>query len=536
MASWGRISEADKGAVWERASASDAGSSLLRADSAAWGIGSQEGSVFTRGADPIKDAMEGPASVIAFGDSMAEDGTSDVTDTAQDELSFASAWTGRAAQKLKKGIKDGEKAKQWALDGESLGSAAEAGASAPKGAAATSKAKAVTWPEEGTAPASAQAKAQSAIQANALAAEAGAEGAISGQAAASGGTGGALPAVAIGLAVTLSLAFAATALIVLIAAISVISSSTQAGDGMFFWWEFEAGAGKSDQEIVDTVTFNDGAGGQAYGPGLDYRYGLPSFLQWACERDPETFAALAPFRDGVHRASSHADPLPAAWHATCAAHGDAMVQAVKDYSVEHYYKPNEASLERNGYMMSARSDVCKGAILSWVWQNGSIRYSDLAAAEITDADDDESFLIKLYAQRTALYGGLVGGALADRYERELAKALMVLHVAQQAGGPVVARAQEQIGRVTYTWGGCSPGAMDCSGFVSYCLTGQYRRLGTTYTFLTWPRTDSPVPGDVCTNEKHCGIYIGNGQMIDCGLSGVRVRDVPASMVYVKYPG
>ena len=26
---------------------------------------------------------------------------------------------------------------------------------------------------------------------------------------------------------------------------------------------------------------------------------------------------------------------------------------------------------------------------------------------------------------------------------------------------------------------------DCSGFVSYCLTGAYSRLGTTYTFLTW---------------------------------------------------
>ncbi len=37
--------------------------------------------------------------------------------------------------------------------------------------------------------------------------------------------------------------------------------------------------------------------------------------------------------------------------------------------------------------------------------------------------------------------------------------------------PVVDRAYSWVGKAEYVWGACSPGAFDCSGFVSYCLTG-----------------------------------------------------------------
>ena len=52
------------------------------------------------------------------------------------------------------------------------------------------------------------------------------------------------------------------------------------------------------------------------------------------------------------------------------------------------------------------------------------------------------------------------------------------------GNAIVDRAYSWVGKAEYVWGACSPGAFDCSGFVSYCLTGAYSRLGTTYTFLT----------------------------------------------------
>lgn len=104
------------------------------------------------------------------------------------------------------------------------------------------------------------------------------------------------------------------------------------------------------------------------------------------------------------------------------------------------------------------------------------------------------------------------------------------------GNAVVDRAYSYIGNAEYVWGACSPGAFDCSGFVAYCLTGSYSRLGTTYTFLGWPHVSDPQPGDVAVNESHCGIYIGNGQMIHCATYGVGViiGPVQSGMVFVRY--
>lgn len=104
------------------------------------------------------------------------------------------------------------------------------------------------------------------------------------------------------------------------------------------------------------------------------------------------------------------------------------------------------------------------------------------------------------------------------------------------GNATVDRAYSWVGNADYVWGACSPGAFDCSGFVSYCLTGSYTRLGTTYTFLTWPRVSDPQPGDICVNATHCGVYIGGGQMIHAANTsvGVIVGPVPSSMVYVRY--
>ena len=75
---------------------------------------------------------------------------------------------------------------------------------------------------------------------------------------------------------------------------------------------------------------------------------------------------------------------------------------------------------------------------------------------------------------------------------------------------VVARAESWVGKAMYEWGACRPGAFDTAGFVSYCLTGIYTHIGTTYTFLSWPQTTDPQPGDVCVSEEHCGIYMGGG--------------------------
>ena len=107
---------------------------------------------------------------------------------------------------------------------------------------------------------------------------------------------------------------------------------------------------------------------------------------------------------------------------------------------------------------------------------------------------------------------------------------------------VVERAYNKIG-CPYSWGGTTSAGFDCSGFVSYCLTGQEGvRLGTTGTFISWPRSSNPQPGDVCvvhnSNHQHTGIYVGGGMMIHASTYGVGVIEGPVSsdMIIVKYPG
>ena len=107
------------------------------------------------------------------------------------------------------------------------------------------------------------------------------------------------------------------------------------------------------------------------------------------------------------------------------------------------------------------------------------------------------------------------------------------------GGSVVSRAYSKLG-CAYSWGGIGPNSFDCSGFVSYCLTGRYCRLGTTGTFMGWTRVSDPQPGDVAVNSYHTGIYIGNGQMIHASdyNTGVIISSVAAGMnnnyIFVRY--
>ena len=104
-----------------------------------------------------------------------------------------------------------------------------------------------------------------------------------------------------------------------------------------------------------------------------------------------------------------------------------------------------------------------------------------------------------------------------------------------SGNSVVSRAYSQLGK-PYEWGAVGPNSFDCSGLVSYCLTGSYSRLGTTGTFMGWTRVSNPQPGDICVNSHHCGIYIGGGQMIHAPQTGdvVKVSSVHSGMIYVRY--
>ncbi len=102
------------------------------------------------------------------------------------------------------------------------------------------------------------------------------------------------------------------------------------------------------------------------------------------------------------------------------------------------------------------------------------------------------------------------------------------------GGSVVDRAYSKLG-CPYKYGASGPNTFDCSGFVSFCLTGRYCRIGTSSTFAGWPKVSNPQPGDVCVKPGHVGIYIGNGKMIHAPHTGdvVKISSVHKGMWYVR---
>ena len=109
--------------------------------------------------------------------------------------------------------------------------------------------------------------------------------------------------------------------------------------------------------------------------------------------------------------------------------------------------------------------------------------------------------------------------------------------AYEGGTDTVSRAYACLG-APYVWGAVGPEGYDCSGLVSYCLSGQHIRLGTTYTFMNWPTVSDPQPGDIAVNWTHTGVYIGGGQMIhaaDYGI-GVIIGPVQSGMKIVRYVG
>ncbi|MFR9146425.1 MAG: coiled-coil domain-containing protein [Mediterraneibacter sp.] len=104
------------------------------------------------------------------------------------------------------------------------------------------------------------------------------------------------------------------------------------------------------------------------------------------------------------------------------------------------------------------------------------------------------------------------------------------------GNAVVDRAYSKLG-LPYKWGAAGPNSFDCSGLVSYALSGKYVHTYTTYDFITWPQVSDPQPGDICTTVTHCGIYIGNGQMIHAPQTGdvVKISPVRSNMIFVRRP-
>lgn len=101
-------------------------------------------------------------------------------------------------------------------------------------------------------------------------------------------------------------------------------------------------------------------------------------------------------------------------------------------------------------------------------------------------------------------------------------------------GDAVSRAKSALGK-PYLWGAAGPNAFDCSGLVSFCLTGKYSHTYSSSSFAGLPEVSDPRPGDVCYRVGHVGLYVGGGQMIHAPHTGsvVQYASVPANMIIVR---
>ena len=101
------------------------------------------------------------------------------------------------------------------------------------------------------------------------------------------------------------------------------------------------------------------------------------------------------------------------------------------------------------------------------------------------------------------------------------------YLADETFAAILEEAEIYIG-FPYVWGGSSPNtSFDCSGFVSYVYNQcgwDFGRLGAQGLYNISTRTNSPKPGDLVfftgtydtPGVSHCGIYVGDGWMLDAG--------------------
>ncbi|WP_057767324.1 C40 family peptidase [Cytobacillus praedii] len=108
---------------------------------------------------------------------------------------------------------------------------------------------------------------------------------------------------------------------------------------------------------------------------------------------------------------------------------------------------------------------------------------------------------------------------------------------------LIAEAKKYIG-VPYKWGGSTPAAFDCSGYLNYVFNNVGISIPRTVATI-WDATkpvSTPKVGNIVffntsSGPSHAGIYLGDNQFIHSGSStGVTISDMSLSYWKTRYLG
>lgn len=110
-------------------------------------------------------------------------------------------------------------------------------------------------------------------------------------------------------------------------------------------------------------------------------------------------------------------------------------------------------------------------------------------------------------------------------------------------GNVVSVAKSMLG-TKYAWGGTTPSGFDCSGFIHYAYNNSGKSIARTNTGGYYNRSfhvSSPQAGDLVffkntykSGISHVGIFLGGGQFIHAGDSGVQISSLGNSYWKSKF--
>ena len=222
-----------------------------------------------------------------------------------------------------------------------------------------------------------------------------------------------------------------------------------------------------------------------------------------------------------------------------------MIQQSKDLKVEaqaqkeEYEAQEKLASEKAAEALSIKQEAeATVASMQETYNNLSAEAAQLLAEEQAAAEAEAARLAEEEAARQA--AASASSSSSSNSGSSSSSSSSNGTAPSYGGSDPYERAVNYLGNATYKWGECSPGLFDCSGFVSYCLTGEYSRIGSTKEFMNWPTPDDPQPGDVYTNNSHCGIYESPGQMIHCSSTYQTVvrgpaRNYEGSMKVVRRP-